>query len=285
MSELAKRVSFSVIAAPLAVYLVYLGGAPLAVLLSIASGLAAWEFYRLVIGTGSEPLWGHGVAYSAAVPLFVHAHQLGLWTPPLTLVMLAFLELLTVALYVRGAAGRPLSVLGGTLLGIFYTGGTMSFGYALRYHPYAIGAPAGAALVALPLILTWATDTGAFVVGKSIGGPKLMPSVSPGKTIAGAVGGLIVSVVVCALYARFVLPPVAQLGLTWWGTLLVGVVVSAAGQVGDLVESMLKREAGVKDSSRLIPGHGGVLDRIDSLVFTLPLGFALLSWLLIPAPR
>ena len=285
MSELSKRVTFSVIAAPLAVYLVYLGGAPLAIFLSVASGIAAREFYRMVIGTGSEPLWGHGVAFSAAIPLLVHAHQLGLWTPPLTVVMLVFLELLTVALCVRGSAGRPMQVLGSTLLGIFYTGGTLSFAYALRYHPYAIGAPAGTALVALPLILTWATDTGAFVVGKAIGGKKLMPSVSPGKTISGALGGLLTGVLVCVIFGRYILPPVAQLGLTLQGALLTGAAVSAAGQIGDLVESMMKREAGVKDSSNLIPGHGGMLDRVDSLVFTLPLGFAMLSWLLIPAPR
>ncbi len=285
MSELAKRVTFSVIAAPLAVYLVYLGGAPLAVFLSVASALAAHEFYKMVIGTGSEPLWGHGVLYSAAVPLLVHAHQLGLWTPSLTIVMLLFLELLTVALYVRGATGRPMEVLGSTLLGIFYTGGTLSFAYALRYHPYAIGAPAGAALVALPLLLTWGTDTGAFVVGKAIGGRKLMPSVSPGKTISGAIGGLITGIIICVLFGRWILPNVAQLGLTLQGAVLTGAAVSAAGQVGDLVESMMKREAGVKDSSNLIPGHGGMLDRVDSLVFTLPLGFAMLSWLLIPAPR
>lgn len=285
MSELAKRIIFSVIAAPLAVYLVFLGGAPLAVMLAVASGLAAREFYRMVSKTGSEPLSGHGVALSAALPLLVHGNTLGLWTPSLTVLMLLFLELLTVALFTRGSTGKPMEALGSTMLGVFYTGGALSFGYALRYHQYAIGATAGTALVALPLIVTWLTDSGAFMVGKMVGGRKLMPSVSPGKTVSGAVGGLVVGIAVTVLYSRFVLPPVAQLGLTLQGALLFGAVVSGAGQVGDLVESMLKREAGVKDSSSLIPGHGGVLDRIDSLIFTIPLGFAMLSWLLIPAPR
>ncbi len=285
MSELSKRVTFAVIAAPLAVYLVYVGGAPLAILLSLASGIAAREFYRMVSGTGSDPLTGHGVLLSAAIPLLAHANVLGWWTPSLTVLMLVFLELLTVALFTRGSAGKPMETIGSTLLGIVYTGGALSFAYALRYHPYAIGAASGAALVALPLLVTWLTDSGAFVVGRSVGGRKLMPSVSPGKTVSGAVGGLVVGIAVSVVYTRYVLPPVAQLGLTLHGALLFGAVVSAGGQVGDLVESMLKREAGVKDSSTLIPGHGGMLDRIDSLVFTIPLAFAMLSWLLIPAPR
>ena len=118
-----------------------------------------------------------------------------------------------------------------------------------------------------------------------IGGRKLMPAVSPGKTVAGAVGGLVLAVLIAVFYERYMLRPQAQLGMLLQGAILFGVLVSVAGQVGDLVESMLKREAGVKDSSHLIPGHGGMLDRIDSLLFTLPISYVLLGWLLIPVPR
>ena len=231
------------------------------------------------------PLWGHGVLVSAALPLFVCARQLGLWVPNVTIVMLLILELLTVALLVRGSTGKPLEVVAITVLGVFYTGGMMSFAFALRYHPYVIGAAAGTALVSLPFVLTWATDVGGYMFGRMIGGRKLMPSVSPGKTVAGAVGGLLLAIVIAILYERFVLRPQAQLGMLLQGVILFAVLVSVAGQVGDLVESMLKRQAGVKDSSHLIPGHGGMLDRIDSLLFTLPVSYALLGWLLIPVPR
>ena len=284
MSELAKRVTFAVIAAPAVLGLAWLGGAPLAALLSVASAIGAWEFYRLSIPGGSVPLWGHGVVMSALVPLFVHARFLGLWAPSITILVLLVLELLTVALWVRGSHGKPLEVVGTTILGVFYTGGTLSFAYGMRYHPYAVGATAGASLVALPIVLTWATDIGGFTVGRTFGRQKLMPSISPRKTIAGAVGGLAVAVALSVLYAQFVLRPLAGLSMRWWGAALFGVVVSLAAQVGDLVESMLKRQAGVKDSSHLIPGHGGMLDRMDSLLFTLPIGYALLGWLLIPAP-
>jgi phosphatidate cytidylyltransferase len=283
MSELTKRIIVSLIAAPLAIWAVWLGGPALAVLLSVTAGLGAYEFYRLAIGAGSVPLWGHGVVLSALVPLFVHARFLGLWAPDVTVVMVLVLELLTVALWVRGSSGKPLEVVGITVLGVFYTGGMMSFAYALRYHPYAIGAAAGTALLVLPLLLTWGTDIGAYVFGRAFGRRKLMPEVSPGKTIAGAVGGLAVAIAISVCYERFALRPAASLGLTLWGAVLFGGVVSVAAQIGDLVESMLKRQAGVKDSSHLIPGHGGVLDRIDSLLFTLPVAYLLLGWLLTPA--
>ena len=253
--------------------------------MAVASAIAAYEFYRLAIASGSVPLWGHGVILSASIPLFVYARQLGFWVPGVSIVMLLVLELLTVALWVRGPEGKPLEAVGITLLGAFYTGGMMSFAFALRYHPYAIGAAAGTALVVLPFLLTWGTDIGGYTFGRMIGGRKLMPSVSPGKTVAGAVGGLVMALLIALLYERFVLRPQSQLGMLLQGVVLFAVLVSTAGQVGDLVESMLKREAGVKDSSNLIPGHGGMLDRIDSLLFTLPVSYALLSWLLIPVPR
>jgi phosphatidate cytidylyltransferase len=285
MSELAKRVAFGVVAAPTVVAVVWLGGAWLAALIAILAGIGAWEFYRLALGSGTRPLSGHGIILSTLVPLFAHARFLGLWVPDVTMLMLVVLELFTVSLLVRGADSKPLEVVGTTILGIFYTGGMLSFAYALRYHPYAIDAATGTALVALPLVLTWTTDIGAYALGRMIGGRKLLPSVSPAKTVSGAVGGLLLAVVMCLAYVQFLLKPFGQLAMTIPGTIVFAVVVSAAGQVGDLVESMLKRQAGVKDSSHLIPGHGGFLDRADSLLFTLPVGFALLGWLLIPAPR
>ncbi|MBI1809297.1 MAG: phosphatidate cytidylyltransferase [Gemmatimonadetes bacterium] len=285
MSDFPKRLAFAVVAAPAVVALVWLGGAWLAVLLSVASGLAAHEFFALSRDTGSRPLHAHGVTLAALVPLLVHARTLGLWVPPVSLLMLVVLELLVAALFARGSAGKPLEAVGLTLLGVFYTGGMLAFAYGLRYHPYVIGAGAGTALVAFPLLLTWGTDTGAYAVGRWLGVRKLMPTVSPGKTVAGAVGGLLAAVVIGVIYARVALPSWAMVTLRLPVAIGVGALLSVAAQLGDLVESMFKREVGVKDSSHLIPGHGGMLDRVDSLLFTLPLGYVLLSWLLVPAPR
>jgi phosphatidate cytidylyltransferase len=285
LSELSKRTAFAVVAVPVVIWLIWVGGAPMAALIAVASAIAAHEFYKLAIAAGSVPLVMHGVVLSVAIPLFMYSRMLGLWVPDVGVVMLILLELLTFALFFRGASGKPIEAVSITLFGALYTGGMMSFAFALRYHPYVIGATAGVSLVALPFVLTWVTDIGGYTFGRMIGGRKLMPSISPGKTVAGAVGGLVMAILFTVLYERFVLRPQAQLGMLLQGSILLAVLVSASGQVGDLVESMLKREAGVKDSSHLIPGHGGMLDRIDSLLFTLPVSYALLSWLLIPVPR
>ena len=202
-------------------------------------------------------------------------------------------------IWLRGVEGSPLSAAATTLFGVLYTAGMLGFGYAIRYHdivagydtvgakhlmlgPLTVPIPPGGALLIFPLLVTWASDIGAYVAGRAIGGRKLMPSVSPGKTIAGALGGVGASMLVAYAYGRGVLVPVAHLGFSPWGALLFGLLISAAAQVGDLFESLLKREAGVKDSSRIIPGHGGVLDRVDSLLFVLPVAYLLLGWLPIP---
>jgi phosphatidate cytidylyltransferase len=284
MSEFGKRVAVSAVAIPAVMGIIWAGGPWLAGFLAIVSGLASWEFYRLAIGTGSVPLWGHGVLFSALIPVAVAARFAGLWVPSVSLLMIVILELLTVALWVRGASGKPLEVVGITLLGTFYTGGMLAFGYALRYHRFAIDAGTGALLTALPVVLTWATDTGAMLIGRSFGKTRLMPSISPAKTVAGAWGGAAAAVAVAVVYVALVLRPYAHLSMTLPAAAAFGLVVSAAGQVGDLVESMLKRQANVKDSSNLIPGHGGVLDRVDSLLFTLPVAYMLYDVLLVATP-
>lgn len=293
MSELTRRVAFSVVAVPLALAIVVAGGAALAGLLAVASAIAAWEFFRIARAAGHAPLSDIGCALAGLFPLAVHAVYLGLVQPRIVYLAIVLILLLSISIWARGAAGSPLGAVAVTVLGVLYTGGLLSFGYALRYHDYAAGGiqlgaipiAAGGVILGLPLLLTWATDIGAFFVGRTVGGRKLMPAVSPGKTVSGAIGGLTASVLVTWLYVAFALKPGAQLTLTPIGIVVFGLSVSVAAQVGDLVESLLKREAGVKDSSNLLPGHGGVLDRLDSLFFVLPSAHLLLGWLLLPAPR
>ena len=114
------------------------------------------------------------------------------------------------------------------------------------------------------LLVTFATDTSAFFVGRAIGKRPLAPAISPSKTREGAVGGIVGALVasVAAVY-------VFDLNVALWKTIAIGVSIGIVGQLGDLVESRLKRIAGVKDSGSLVPGHGGVLDRLDSIVFNL----------------
>lgn len=280
MSELTKRVLFAVAAIPVVALALFLGDAPLAILLSVAAALGAWEYCRMAAAAGARPMTGWAVVLAALVPLAAHALRLGFWVPPLGLVALLVPLLLTVALWRRGPADRPLEAVATTLFGAWYSGGLLAFAYALRYHRFAIGDVAGTLLLLLPVVVTWLNDTGAYAAGRAFGKRKLMPSVSPGKTVAGAVGAVLASVATTWAWVTFLLAPRAGLGLGPGAIVLFGVAMSAAAQVGDLVESLLKREAGVKDSSTLIPGHGGVLDRVDSLLFTIPVAYVLLDLLL-----
>ncbi|WP_374284828.1 phosphatidate cytidylyltransferase [Lactococcus sp.] len=127
---------------------------------------------------------------------------------------------------------------------------------------------AGIAIVFLALLIVWSTDTGAYFIGKSFGKNKLIPSVSPNKTVEGSLGGIacavVVAIIMYFLYSKE-LPQIGYLRL-----ILFTVIFSVVGQIGDLVESSIKRHFGVKDSGKLLPGHGGILDRFDSLIFVFP---------------
>jgi phosphatidate cytidylyltransferase len=129
----------------------------------------------------------------------------------------------------------------------------------LRDHPQ------GFAATLWTMAIVWVCDSGAYFAGRAIGGPKLAPSISPNKTWAGLVGGLIAAILFSAAFVA--IAPGAAIG--WW-LVAVSPVVAFASQIGDLYESHLKRVAGVKDSSNLLPGHGGILDRLDGLVFAAP---------------
>lgn len=282
--ELAKRVASALVLAPVVIACLWFGDAALATLLACAAAAGAWEFYRIAAATGARPFARTGIVLSAVLPIVVHAQLLRVLDVPLTAAALVPVALLALAVFRRGVDGRPLAAVASTVLGIVYVAVPLSYAYALRAFDHAVGRAGGTAVVMLPVFGTWASDVGAYFAGRLFGRRKLIPSVSPGKTVAGAIGALVVTAAVVVAYERYVLKPYAELGFGPGRALLFGLAVSVAAQLGDLVESMLKREAGVKDSSRLIPGHGGVLDRVDSLLFVLLLSYLLLGWLLLPAP-
>jgi phosphatidate cytidylyltransferase len=297
-SELTKRVAVGVIGAPIAIAILLYGGWPLAGLLAVASALGAWEYFRIARASGLTPLDDIGVVIAGLIPLFVRVVRPDAAVGPMSLVVVVLLLLLAVSIWMRGVTGKPLGAVAVTAFGAAYTGGTLSFAYAIRYHEYAfapasvslggrlVAVPSGGLLLLLPVLLTWASDIGAYAVGRTMGRHKLIPSVSPGKTIEGSVGGLLASMLVAWAYTQFVLHPASHLDFRWApaGVLAFGALVSVAAQVGDLAESLLKREAGVKDSSHIIPGHGGILDRFDSLLFVLPVAYVVLAPMLTWAP-
>lgn len=151
------------------------------------------------------------------------------------------------------------------IIGVFYIALPCLSLIVLRNLDFVASANAALMATLYPIILLIATDTGAYFAGKSMGGPKLAPSISPKKTWAGLIGGMVCS----ALIAVLMLPLIPWPSTVGSATML-GAGVALLGQAGDLFESWLKRQSGVKDSGTLLPGHGGILDRLDGYIFVLP---------------
>jgi phosphatidate cytidylyltransferase len=285
MSELAQRILVALVIAPIAIACAWFGDAALATLLSIVAGVAAWELCRMARGAGAEPLTELTIGAAALFPLLAHAVRLGVVRPSTSWYAVLLVAIMSVTIFFRPIDRRPLTAAAVSVFTVLYTGGLLSFAYELRYHNYAIGRVGQCLVLLLPVLLTWASDVGAYFVGRLLGRTKLMPAVSPAKTVEGSIGGIALSVVICWVYVRYLMAPQGQLALTRSGMVIFGVVIAAVAQMGDLFESLLKREAKVKDSSSLLPGHGGFLDRVDSLLFVLPVAALLLNLLLIPAPQ
>jgi phosphatidate cytidylyltransferase len=147
-----------------------------------------------------------------------------------------------------------------TIVGALYVGWMLSYWLNLR------GLEDGRNWVYLAMLTTFANDTGAFFIGRAKGKHKLAPTISPAKTWGGAIGGLI-SAILAAVVIAMVLNLISPFTFKYWQIILLGFLVGLFAQLGDLVESLLKRNMGVKESGNLLPGHGGILDRFDSLIF------------------
>jgi phosphatidate cytidylyltransferase len=198
----------------------------------------------------------------------------------LAVAVILLLSALGSAVFARGPAGQPLASVAVTLFGPLYMGVTLGFALQLRAFPgISEGEPgwAGALVGIFPLTVTWVGDAAAYFAGHRWGKTKLIPSVSPGKTVAGGIGGLAGSVVAAVVFSELLLNTYSGMGLSVAASALIGLAAGAVGQIGDLAESLLKRGAGVKDSGSLFPGHGGVLDRFDSVLFALPTTYFLFA--------
>jgi len=285
MGSLGRRVLVAAIGIPVAALAAWAGGLLLALVLGILAGTGAWELYRMARQGGTAPLDAIGIPVAALLPLVVHAARFGWIDAPFAAGGAVFVALLGAVLWGRPAGQRPLESIAVTVLGVLYCGAPLAAAYALRHHRFIVEDSAGLALVFFPVVLTWVSDSAAFFVGRGFGRRKLMAAVSPNKTVEGAAGGLLAAVIAAWAYNDLVLRPVAQVALAPWTALLFGAAISAVGQIGDLVESLFKRQAGVKDSSAVFSAHGGVLDRLDSLYFAIPVAYLVLGRLLLAAPR
>ena len=241
--ELALRVGSALVLAPLAIATAYLGGWPFALFWGVAAVGVLWEWTSLVApGDQRSVLLAGGAALALAIALVSTTHILA------ALIVLAMGALAAAALAV--AEQRA------------WVAGGLPYAGALAMAPIVLRSDDEEGFVALIFLfaVVWTTDISAYFVGRAVGGPKLMPQVSPKKTWAGALGGLLAAVAVAIVVAKL-----ASL-TAWFAFAMLAVVLSLSAQAGDLFESFLKRRFGAKDSSRLIPGHGGLMDRLDGFV-------------------
>jgi phosphatidate cytidylyltransferase len=263
--DLGRRVAVAAVGIPLALVFLVRGGWLLTGFLAVLGAMAAGEMDLLARARGVR-----GFPWISIPGTFV-------------LVALAGFICSTAAVRSRPPEDRPLLATSLTLVSVLYWGVGFSFALFLRHLPEVApwvdaGIPnQGPVFLAFPLAVTWIADTAAYFVGTQYGRRKMAPLVSPAKSVDGAVASLVAAVAVGALMGWVFLRPHPDPLLSAVVGGVMGFLMGITVQLGDLIESLFKREAGVKDSGGLLPGHGGILDRFDALIFTLPLAYALIN--------
>jgi len=297
MTTLQKRIILSLIGIPIVLTSIFFGNGELfAVLLIIIAIIGMDEFYTMVrhdkpikadglfdwskklvirIRTNAKENPSELIGYvTVALLIFLAKRwEIGQFQGAI-MYILALAVILVMSAEIFYKVHKPLKNAGTTLIGILYVGYLLTFILGIANYEGVcriVGVPwylnKGAVLITFLLLTVWSLDSFALFVGKFIGGKKLCPDVSPKKTWAGSIGGVIGAM--CAAYGFGI-----WFHIPWHHALIIGALVGVVGQLGDLAESALKREMDADDSGNALPGHGGFLDRIDSLLFAGPIVFA-----------
>ena len=268
---LKKRVITTLVIIPLPVAAIWFGEPWFTALMAVVAVLGVMEFYRLAVASRASPLVHIGVVLTLLFIISRNPDLLSFLAPrfdpglliPLLLMLAIALPMLW--LLIRPRTGTAFVNWAWTLGGILYVGWLLSHLVSLR------GMTGGMNWVFLVILANAASDTTAFFIGRSFGRHRLAPRISPNKTwegaLAGVAGAMVFSLLFTAPRLFAATNPLYVEGFIYWQALSLGLLVSVFGQLGDLAESLLKRHAGVKDSGRLLPGHGGILDRMDSVIF------------------
>ena len=311
LSNLTTRVLVALVGIPLIVGITLMGGYVFFLFVALIAIAGLWEFYALTRAKGASPQVVTGMVFGMcllavfmydkfhiAIPGIFAAAGLSVPFPSMAQeFLIAVLIFLPLTLGIELFRGKPeaLANVSTTILGSLYVAFSLGSFVGIRelfvpadFPVYAYFPVTGAAVpedvagliyrwggftVLSIFAAIWVCDSSAYFAGRAFGKHKLFPRVSPNKTWEGAVAGCVAAVLVCMLFQRFFLPYLALRD-----AVICGIIVGVFGQIGDLAESLLKRDAGVKDSSTLIPGHGGALDRFDSLLFVAPLLFFYLDF-------
>ena len=261
-ANLIRRVGAAFLFVPVLAATVWWGGIPLLVCTASFVGVGTWELFRLFQQKGACPFLWPGVLMG--VGACVWFHEMGLRHVE-GFLMLCTVGTLTTALIQR-RGGASLRDAGATLLGVLYVGLLGSAILLVRNLPL----PGAAPLALTVLASIWIMDTVAYFAGRAFGRTRPFVRISPKKSVEGCIAGVfgaVGTVWIGALWIKVLL---------WSDILALGLIIGIGGQAGDFAESLLKRDAGVKDSSAIIPGHGGILDRFDSALFAFPLVYVYL---------
>jgi phosphatidate cytidylyltransferase len=281
-NDLPARLLTAAVLIPVAIYMVIAGGLWLLGTIMTLVLVGQREFYRMIEDKGAHPLVGFGLSAAMALCL---VQYLGT-DYQANLLMTATLLVVLVAQLGKAKITEALASVSGTFFGVFYVGWLLSHAISLRAFYGVVADRYGevnAALVGISpdcgiflmfftlFIVIWC-DAGAYFGGRAYGKRKLAPAISPGKSVEGAVSGVIggiLGAIVCKGGFELFWPDLSA-SLSWYAVGVLALLLSAAGIVGDLIESLLKRDADVKDTGQLLPGTGGVLDRIDSFLLAIP---------------
>ncbi|MCH7707512.1 MAG: CDP-archaeol synthase [Myxococcales bacterium] len=281
-SDLRARLLTAAVLVPAAIYVIIVGGLPYLAFITLFILLGMREFYRLIEEKGAQPLVSWGLAAGAALPVVAYIGN----EYHVTLILTATLLGVMIRQLGKAQIGEALVSISGTFFGVFYVGWLLSHAIVLRnfYGAAAsrygdaeivvlgIDPDSGIFFISFCMVAVVMSDTGAYFAGRAWGRRKLAPRISPGKTVEGAVGGVIGGTLGgLATKSLFdVVWPHLSSFLSWDAAIFMGVVVAILGIVGDLLESLLKRDADTKDAGSLLPGMGGVMDRIDSPLMGIP---------------
>jgi len=262
---LGKRILTAFIGIPIAIYVINYGEWLFATAVFVLTLLAWHEFYTMLQNKSIKVFYSLGILMNIFI---LGCAWLGNSQEVITVIFVS--TLLTLLKIVTSGTNFTVVDAAFSLLGICYIGMSFAHLLLLRYTDSSLylmtswgELSAGAAYVWLAFVGTWASDTFAFFIGSYLGRHKLCPTISPNKTIEGVLGGMLGSIIAIILLGMLFKLPISHCAI-------MGILVGTAAPVGDLVESAIKRFAGVKDSGQILPGHGGILDRFDSILFTVP---------------
>lgn len=269
MTELAKRSLVALFGIPILLFVIYMGGIVFSIALTIISSMALWEFYKMAEKKNAFPYKKWGIVVNILIFFFCYYFYNNFINFDYNLFIGSILFLLILfILQLFNNKNNSILNLSTTIFGIVYISLFLFCLFIIREYKYFFINSLyfnSQQLVFTIIISIWICDTAAYLIGSRFGKHKLMPSISPKKSIEGALAGFFGALLTVMTIHHF------TLNFNLIHSIAIGSIIGIFGQIGDLFESQLKRDAGVKDSSDILPGHGGFLDRFDSILFVSPI--------------